>query len=73
MERILFDSLKDKNPIGAVSINSPVFLRVRVNEQEQALSLRMILRFIDDADGKEFCFEKTGNENGDSRHLSYHE
>ena len=64
MERILFDSLKDKNPIGAVSINSPVFLRVRVNEKEQALSLRMILRFIDDADGKEFCFEKTGNENG---------
>lgn len=64
MERIIFNSLTDKNPIGAVYTSSPVFLRVKVSKTENALGLRMVLRFIDSSEGENFNFIKTGEEFG---------
>ena len=61
---IIFDSLKDKYPVGAVMTNSPILLNIKVNKSIKVMSLCMVLRYIDSPNGVEYYFEKTGSGKG---------
>ena len=57
---IIFDSLKDKYPVGAVRTNSPILLEIKLNKEIRAKFICMVLRHIDKSNGVEYYFEKTG-------------
>ena len=61
---IIFDSLKDKYPVGAVRTNSPILMKVKLNEELQCNALSMVLRYIDDSMGKKYYFVKEGLSDG---------
>lgn len=60
---IIFDSLKDKYPVGAVRTNSPILMEIKLNKSIKANSLCMVLRYIDSTNGVDYYFEKTGTKN----------
>ncbi len=60
---IIFDSLKDKYPVGAVRTNSPILMEIKLNKSIKVNSLCMVLRYIDSTNGVDYYFEKTGTNN----------
>lgn len=68
MEQIIYDALKHKIPIGAVSTNSPVLMIVRLSKSIATDSLCMVLRYIDDDIGSKIFFTKADE---DDDYVSY--
>ena len=72
MEQFIFDELKDKNPVGAVRINSPVLLGIKLDKNILAKSVSMVLRPIDISEGIRYYFSIVdGDENFNTYKLKF--